>query len=101
MEIAIGIVGAVTGIAGIIISLFAFYHNRIEAVNAFYSNDRDAQFITARRIVHTLPDKYNPSEVQKEFGDSIAFLILSYDQAGILVKKKQLHFWIFPRVLAA
>ena len=97
MELTLGIVGAVTGIMGIIISVLSYSHNRIEAVNAFYSNDRDPNFIEARRIVHTLPDDYDPSDVQKNFGNQIAILILSFDQAGILIKKRQLPFWIFSR----
>ena len=97
MEMAIGIIGAVTGIVGMIISVLSFSHNRIEAVNAFYANDRDPNFIEARRIVHTLPDMYSPADVQKEFGSQIAILILSFDQAGILVKKRQLPFWIFSK----
>ena len=97
VEIIVGLIGAITGIIGVIISLFSFSHNRIEAVNAFYSNDRDSRFIEARRIVHTLPEKYEPSDIQKQYGDHLSVLILSFDQAGILVKKHQLPFWVFSR----
>jgi len=95
METIFGIVGGITGIIGVIVSLFALNHNRIEAVNAFYSNDRDERFIEARRIVHTLPDKYEPADIMAQYGDILSVLILSYEQAGILVKKRQLPFWVF------
>ena len=97
METIFGVIGAITGTIGVIVSLFALNHNKIEAVNAFYSNDRNPAFIEARRIVHTLTEKYEPSDVQKQYGSEIAVLILSYEQAGILVKKRQLPFWIFSK----
>ena len=98
MEIILAVIGTITGIVGVVISLFSFNHNRIEAVNAFYSNDRDLRFIEARRIVHTLPEKYEPSDVQKQYGDQISVLVLSYEQAGILVKNASCHFGFFQKV---
>jgi len=90
-----GIIGAVSGITGIVVSLFAFYHNQMEAVNAYYINDREERYIEARRIVHQLPENYSPEQLLKEHGSEVAYLILSYDQAGTLLKNRQLPFWLF------
>ena len=95
MEMAFGIIGALTGLSGIIISLFSFYHNRIEAVNAFYANFRNPVFIEARKTIHNLPSNYVPEEILREHGDKIAYIVLSYEQAGILAKKHKLPFWLF------
>jgi len=95
MELTLGIIGAVTGLLGIIISLLSYSHNRIEAVNAYFENDRAQSFIDARRIVHNLPNTYDPIQLQKDHGSEIAVLIISYQQAAILVRKRQLPFWIF------
>jgi len=90
-----GIMGAITGILGVIISLFSFYHNRIEAVNAWYANARDSEFIRARRVVRGLPNEYDPRKLSAEEKDHIVFLLISYQQAGALVKRRQLPFWVF------
>jgi len=95
IELIFGLIGAIAGTAGIIFSYISYAHSKIETVNAFYLNDRDPNFIEARRIVHTLPEGYDPIKVREEHGKILTILILSYDQAGILVKKRKLPFWIF------
>ena len=95
IENVISLTGGFAGLVGVIVSLFALNHNKIEAINEFYSNDRDERFIEARRIVHELPSKYDPADEMKKHGDKLSVLILSYEQAGILVKKRQLPFWVF------
>jgi len=95
MEMTLGIIGAATGIMGIIISVLSYSHNRIEAVNAFFENDRAQRVLDARQVVHNLPSGYDPKQLQKEHGNEVAVLIVSYNHAAILVRKRQLPFWIF------
>jgi hypothetical protein len=97
MELALSIAGVLIAATSVAISLKALSHNKIEAINSFFSNDRDPGFIEARSIVHLLPEKYDPAAVLKEHGSQIAILILSYEQAGILVWKRQLPFYIFSK----
>jgi len=51
--------------------------------------------IRARRIVHNLPSGYDPASTKLEHGDDIAFLVGAYNQAGTLLKRRVLPFWIF------
>ena len=95
MEILFGIVGCITGIAGTIFGIISLTNSRIEAVNEYLKNDRDPAFIDVRKIVYSLPDNYDPKKVDEEIGAKIALLIISYQQAAILVKHKQLPFWLF------
>ena len=95
METILGIIGAVTGIMGIVISLLSYSHNRIEAVNAFFENDRAQPVLEARQIVHNIPSGYDPEQLQREHGNEVAVLIVTYNHAAILVRKHQLPFWIF------
>jgi len=95
MEMLFGIIGAISGITGIVVSIVAFYHNQMEAVNAYYVNDRDERYIEARRIVHHLPENYSPKKILDEHGSKLAYLVLSYDQAGTLLQNRQLPFWLF------
>jgi len=97
MEVFFGISTFVLSIIAIIISLFGLYHNRMEAVNAFFENDRSETLLRARSIVHSLEENYNPIELMKNHGDEIAFLIISYNQAAVLIQKRQLPFWVFSK----
>jgi len=95
MELLFGIIGAISGVTGIVVSIFAFYRNKMEAVNAYYINDREERYIEARKIVHKLPENYSPEDVLNEHGSKLAYLVLSYDQAGTLLRNRQLPFWLF------
>jgi hypothetical protein len=95
METTLSLIGAVTGIMGFVISVLSYFHNRIDAVNSYLENERAPYFLEARRVLHNTPEGYDPSELQQQIGNQIAFLVTSYEQAAILVKRKQLPFWIF------
>jgi len=93
----LGIIGAATGVLGFIISVLGYLHNRIEAINAYFENDRSETFLKAREIIHGLEEDYNLLDLMKNYGNEVAYLIISYNQAGLLVKRKQLPFWIFSK----
>jgi len=83
----------------------AYHHNKIEAVNAFYENERSLYFINARRAIHDMKEmhaEYKPEEIHhlkaqdgELLGNYVAYIILSHNQAGTLVKKRQLPLWLF------
>ncbi|MCL1953111.1 MAG: hypothetical protein FWF60_09830 [Oscillospiraceae bacterium] len=103
MEIIFGVTGAILGLLGLVFSALAYHHNKIEAVNAFYENERNPHFINARRAVHDMSRAgYKPEEVlflKAEDGTPLAnyvsYVVLSYNQAGTLVEKRQLPIWLF------
>jgi len=96
LEFIFGIIGFVLGAAAVIISFKSLNHNKIAAVNAYYENARCKDFIEARRIVYNnLPENYDPQEIQDKYGDEIAILITTYEQSGLMLKKRQLPFWLF------
>ena len=103
MEMVFGISGAILGLLGLVFSALAYHHNKIEAVNAFYENERDPYFISARRAVHDMARiGYKPEEVLslnaedgKPLANYVSYVVLSYNQAGTLVKKRQLPIWLF------
>ena len=81
----------------VVVSLFGLSHNRIEAINAFFENDRSEALLKAREIVHNLEEGYDPFELMRNHGSEVAFLIISYNQAAVLIQKCQLPFWIFSK----
>ena len=92
-----GIIGALTGIVGLIISVFSYSHNRIEAVNAYYNNLQKLESIKARRVLRHLGDDYDPKKLTEEQIDCCSYIVILYQQAGILVRKRQLPFWVFDK----
>ena len=95
MEMALGIIGTLTGVFGVIFSLLSSYYNRIEAVNALHESFRSPEIVNSKRVVRDLPCNYNPEKLSTKEMDEIAYLIISYMQAGILVRKRHLPFWVF------
>jgi hypothetical protein len=89
-----GIVGSITGVLGLIISIISYNHNKIEAINSYFENSRSIEFINARKLVfNDIPDDYTYDDVDDiniQYGDKIAYIIASYQQMAILVKKRQL-----------
>jgi len=96
-ENAFEIVTALLSATAIIISLFSLAHHRIEAINAYFENDRSKAMLNARKIAHNLETGYDPVEIMNKYGNEIAYIIISYSQAAVLVKKRQLPFWIFSK----
>lgn len=97
MELLFSTVGALTGLIGLVISILAYSHNRIEAVNAYYSRMNDIESIRARRTLRTLPKNYQLTELTDEQKDHFSHIVILYQQAGLLVKKHQLPTWVFDQ----
>jgi len=96
MEAIFGVVGAVLGVIIMIVSLKTLNHNKILAVNAYWENARDNDFIEARRIVYGLADGYDPRDITGDVGAKLAIVTNSYEQIGLLLRKNKLPFWLFP-----
>lgn len=97
MEIIFSIIGTITGLFGVFFGLLSINRSKIETINEFYKIDRDQNFIEARKTMHLLKCNYEPKSLMEKHGDKIAFLILAYDQSGLLVKKRHLPFWVFSK----
>jgi len=95
MELAFGLIGTLTGLLGIVISILSYNHNRIEAIKTYYENIRQEAFVQARRTLRNLPDDYDPKNLSAEARDKLAYLIIAYHQAGVLLRKRQLPMWAF------
>lgn len=95
MELILSIVGALTGVLGIVISILSYSHNRIEAVNAYYNVLLNSESIKSRRVLRSLPNTYEPNDLTEEQIECCSYTVITYQQAGLLVKKKQLPFWVF------
>lgn len=94
--IIIGIIGVITGISGMIVSILGFYHNRIDALNLYFSYDRDKDFIKSRKLVYNLKHGAVIDEkCDEDTSITLACLINAYQHWGMLLKHKQLPFWIF------
>ncbi len=94
--IIIGLIGVVTGVSGMIVSIRSFYHNKIDALNMYFSYDRDKDFIEGRRLVYNLEHGVVLDEqCDKHTSITLACLINAYQHWGMLLKQKQLPFWIF------
>lgn len=97
MELILGIIGVLTGLLGLVISILSYSHNRIEAVNAYYNGVLNLDSIRARRMLRVLADDYNPNNLTDEQKDCFSYTVITYQQAGLLVKKRQLPFWVFEQ----
>ena len=95
-SLIIGIIGVITGVSGMIVSIRSFYHNRIDALNMYFSYARDSDFIKGRRLVYNLEHNVVIDESCDEIiSITLACLMNAYQHWGMLLKHKQLPFWIF------
>lgn len=90
MNIA-SIIGMITGIIGMVISIFGVYENKSRIVHEFLNGMDDSEFIKARAAVY-----------DKEIGESIdlndkdvAFVVNFFHHWGLLAKKHYLPLWVF------
>ena len=90
--------GAITGISGAIISIAGYLHNKIDALNLYFTYAKEEEFIEGRKLIYNLPEgiiidedeNTNHAEYTKIFS-----VMNAYQQWGLLTQKRQLPFWIF------
>lgn len=84
------IIGMLTGLSGLIISLINFRSSRLETIKEYYSQGDRREYVEARKLVYNSdPDgiyKIEPEAVQT---------ILFFNYWGALAYKKYLPMWIF------
>ncbi len=89
-ELIFGIVGLITGCLGVIISILSYRHNKIDALNNYFTYDRDIDFIKGRNIANNLKEK-----IAEDENYYISLVVNTYHHWGLLVKHHQLPFWVF------
>lgn len=94
LTLIFGIAGMVTGIAGFIISALAYNHNKIEALNLYFIQARDPLLMEGKKIIYHLPNEQS-IDISDENDIPISHVINFYHHWGLMVKRKQLPFWIF------
>ncbi|MCL2531118.1 MAG: hypothetical protein FWE40_03045 [Oscillospiraceae bacterium] len=92
-----GILSTLFGALGLLITLLNFKRNQVATVNAWYATFRAPEFVKARRVVRDLDPNYDPRALNAPEKDDIAFLIIAYMEAGMLLRRRQLPFRIFER----
>ncbi len=89
MELALGITGAITGVIGLVISVFGVINKRFLALSDFYSLDRDLTSIKARKKAYDL------QKDEISYDPEISYVISYFHFWGLMVKKGFLPFYIF------
>lgn len=96
LTLASGIFGMVTGIVGLGISYLSYNHNKIEALNLYFIQAREPFLMEGKTIIYNLPeggkiDFSNSNDTLKKVSHVTNF----YTHWGLMVKRKQLPFWMF------
>jgi len=101
MSIIVSIIGAITGISGMIFAVIGFIHNRMLAVTSFLEYTLDPDFIEARNLVLET-GAYEAEIVGKNRTQAHQFehVINTYNMMGLLVHKHQLPKWFFKETSA-
>jgi len=96
MSIIVSIIGAFTGISGMIFSVIGFIHNRMLAVTSYLEYTREPDLIEARSLILETVN-YDPEKVSKNRAQAHQFenVINTYNMMGLLVRKHQLPKWFF------
>lgn len=90
IELCLSIIGAVTGIVGIIISILGVFHNRFIAIHQYMEALETPDFIKARTSIYNT----DPSQISidnKEASQIVNF----FHHWGLLAKKRYLPMWVF------
>lgn len=96
MGIIFSIIGAISGLSGMVFAVIGFFHNRMVAVATYMEYTREPDFIEARSFVFELREyDSNLLEKERENADKAEYLINTYNLIGLLVRKHQLPKWLF------
>ena len=91
LEIVAAIIGCITGLFGLVISLFSIHHNKTVAVHEFLSKMESDEFITARRAVYN-----RPNNAECDLQDKDASLVVNiFHHWGLLARRRYLPMWVF------
>ena len=98
----------IVGLAGAVLGILTFRHERNEAVKAYLEYERKKEVISARDFVYSLSDRYyDPRDLDKDSelkrrdkknkGLSVPMLISAYHSFGLMIERYQLPRWIFKK----
>jgi len=96
MGIIFSVIGAITGISGMIFAIIGLYLNRMAAVTSYLEYTRQPDFIEARNFVLDI-SSYDPKSIDKDSDKVYKFecILNTYNMIGLLVRKHQLPKWFF------
>ncbi len=94
MEMAVAIVGVVTGITGMILGIAGFLHHRFEVMLEFFEKIDSKEFIASRREVYS--GKYLTLQ-----DEDAAYVVNFFHQWGLFTKKHYLPIWVFDGATGA
>ena len=90
-SMALSIIGAVTGIVGLIISLTShFFQTRHSSVTLFLTELGSVESIAAREHVHNTP----PGDIDAK-DKSASYIVNFYHKWGIMAERRLLPLWVF------
>lgn len=90
LALVFGILGSVTGLIGLFISILSYNHNKIESLNLYFIQARDPFLIEGKKIIYDLSKEQIIGTNEK-----VSHVINFYHHWGLMVKRHQLPFWIF------
>ncbi len=90
-SIIFSLIGAVTGISGMILGFWGLIHSKNEAVNNYFSVMESKEFSNARRFVYN----NDLSLEDEDASQNASYVVNFYHHWGLLVKKGYLPIWVF------
>lgn len=96
LSLIFGIFGGITGLIGLIISILSYNHNKIEALNLYFIQARDSFLMEGKKIIYDLPkEQIIDTKYKNDILERVSHVINFYHHWGLMVRRKQLPFWIF------
>lgn len=90
------VLGAITGLIGLLISILSYSHNKIEALNLYFIQARDPFLMEGKKIIYDLEiGQVIATDNDSDIVSRISHVINFYHHWGLMIKHKQLPFWIF------
>lgn len=83
-----GLIGAITGISSLIVSIISHYRTRVYSVHEYLAKVESEDFIKAKKHVYT-SDQF---EVEDQYA---AVIVNFFHHWGMLAKRRYLPMWVF------
>lgn len=96
LALIFGVLGSVTGLIGLFISILSYNHNKIEALNLYFIQARDEFLMEGKKIIYDLAiGQVVDTDYKTDTLSRVSHVVNFYHHWGLMVKHKQLPFWIF------
>lgn len=99
VEMIIAIVGGLCGVFSVVLSVIMYINERNSFLSNFISISSDMEFIDIKIKIYELSECSEDEYMErcKNLRKEISYICNFFNNAGILVKKKKLPFWIFSK----